>query len=69
MNIESLNERWLEAIIKGPFAGTLRRPRTFGRKASMRNGVKNARKAPYGKLFSTGPIYCLLAVMTPSEGE
>jgi|688.fasta_scaffold2057571_2 hypothetical protein len=69
INIESLKERWFEAIINGPFAGTLRRPRTLGRKASIRNGVKNARKAPYGKLFSTGLIYCLLTVMTPSEGE
>jgi hypothetical protein len=59
----------LEAIINGPLAGTFRRPRTFGRKASIRKGVKNARRAPYGKLFSTGTIYCLLAVMTPSEGE
>jgi hypothetical protein len=46
MKIESLNERWLEARIRGPDAGTLRKPFTFGRKATMRNGVRNARRVP-----------------------
>jgi hypothetical protein len=53
MNIESLKERWFEAMITGPFDGTLRSPRTFGRKVSIKNGVRKARKVPYGRLFST----------------
>ena len=56
IKIESLNDRWLEAMITGPLAGTLRNPRTLGRKASIRNGVRNARKVPYGRLLNTGPI-------------
>jgi len=46
INIESLNERWLEAMITGPLEGTCLSPRTFGRKANIKNGVRNARKAP-----------------------
>jgi hypothetical protein len=38
MKIESLNERWLEAMITGPEDGTFRSPRTFGRKRSVRIG-------------------------------
>ena len=49
--MESLNERWFEAMMSGPVAGTLRSPFTFGRKANIKNGVKNARNVPYGKLF------------------
>jgi hypothetical protein len=46
MKIESLKDKWLEAIITGPFDGTLRSPRTLGRNASIKNGVRNARKVP-----------------------
>jgi hypothetical protein len=46
MKIESLKDKWLEAMITGPLAGTLRRPRTLGRNASIKKGVRNARKAP-----------------------
>ena len=38
-------------MITGPVAGTLRKPFTLGRKANIKNGVKNARNVPYGKLF------------------
>jgi hypothetical protein len=51
MKIESLKERWFEAIITGPEAGTWRKPLTFGRNRIIRNGVRNARKMPYGRLF------------------
>ena len=44
--MESLNERWLEAMITGPLEGTFRKPRTLGRKANIKNGVRNARKVP-----------------------
>jgi len=56
MKIESLKDKWFEAIITGPLAGTLRSPRTFGRNASIKKGVRNARKVPYGRLFNTGLI-------------
>jgi hypothetical protein len=46
MKIESLNERWFEAMISGPLAGTLRSPFTFGRKRIIKKGVKKARKVP-----------------------
>jgi hypothetical protein len=46
INIESLKERWLEAIITGPRVGTLRSPRTLGRKVNIKIGVKNARNVP-----------------------
>jgi hypothetical protein len=51
IKIESLKERWLEAMMTGPDAGTFRRPFTLGRKRSIKNGVKNALKVPYGRLF------------------
>jgi hypothetical protein len=38
-------------MMTGPDAGTLRRPLTFGRKRSIKKGVKKARKVPYGRLF------------------
>ena len=44
--MESLKERWFEAMITGPFDGTWRRPLTFGRKANIKNGVRNARSVP-----------------------
>jgi hypothetical protein len=44
--MESLNERWFEAMINGPVAGTLRRPFTLGRKRIIKKGVKKARKVP-----------------------
>jgi len=56
IKIESLKDRWFEAMMTGPFAGTCRSPRTFGLKASIKNGVRKARKVPYGKLLSTGVI-------------
>ena len=56
MNIESLKDKWLEAMITGPLAGTFRSPRTLGRNASIKKGVRNARKAPYGRLLNTGLI-------------
>jgi hypothetical protein len=48
MKIESLKERWFEAMMTGPLRGTLRNPFTFGRKASIKKGVRNERKMPYG---------------------
>ena len=39
-NIESLNERWFDAMITGPCEGTFRRPLTFGRKSSVRTGSR-----------------------------
>ena len=39
-------------MITGPVAGTLRKPLTFGRNANIKNGVKNARSTPYGRLFT-----------------
>ena len=44
INIESLKERWLEAMMTAPLLGTFRSPLTLGRKAPTRNGVKKARK-------------------------
>jgi hypothetical protein len=38
IKIESLNERWFEAIITGPFAGTFRNPFTFGLNNRVRMG-------------------------------
>jgi hypothetical protein len=46
IKIESLNERWFDAMITGPLDGTCRKPRTLGRKANIKIGVKNARKVP-----------------------
>jgi hypothetical protein len=52
IKIESLKERWFEARISGPDAGTFLKPFTLGRKSSIRKGVKNARSVPYGRLFT-----------------
>jgi hypothetical protein len=46
MKIESLNERWFEAMMTGPLSGTLRSPFTLGLKASIKNGVRKERKRP-----------------------
>jgi hypothetical protein len=40
MKIESLNERWFEAMMTGPTVGTCRNPVTFGRKASINSGLR-----------------------------
>ncbi|CAB4758067.1 unannotated protein [freshwater metagenome] len=40
IKIESLNERWLEAIITGPDWGTFRSPVTFGRKSKVKIGMR-----------------------------
>jgi hypothetical protein len=56
IKMESLKDKWLEAMMTGPFAGTFRSPFTLGRKPAIRKGVKNARKVPYGRLLSTGLI-------------
>ena len=46
MKIESLNERWFEAMMTGPDDGTFRRPRTLGRKRRVRIGSKKDRIWP-----------------------
>jgi hypothetical protein len=46
IKIESLKERWLEAMMTGPLAGTFRRPLTLGLKALIKKGVRNARSTP-----------------------
>jgi hypothetical protein len=46
INIESLNERWLEAIITGPCAGTFLSPFTLGRKSRVRIGERKDFKSP-----------------------
>ena len=40
IKIESLKERWFEAIMTPPLFGTCRNPVTFGRKKSIKIGVK-----------------------------
>jgi hypothetical protein len=52
IKIESLKDKWLEAMISGPFAGTLRNPLTLGRNKIIKNGVRKARSVPYGRLLS-----------------
>ncbi len=52
MKIESLKERWFEARISGPDAGTFLKPFTLGRNKIIKNGVRNARSVPYGRLFT-----------------
>jgi hypothetical protein len=52
MKIESLKERWFEARINGPDAGTFLNPFTLGRNKIIKNGVRNARSVPYGRLFT-----------------
>jgi hypothetical protein len=46
IKMESLKERWFEARISGPEAGTFRKPFTLGRKSNIKNGVRNARRVP-----------------------
>jgi hypothetical protein len=48
IKIESLNERWLEAIITGPVLGTCLNPLTFGLKININSGIKNDFKILYG---------------------
>jgi hypothetical protein len=45
IKIESLNERWFEAMITGPLCGTFRSPVTLGRKSSVRIGMRKDFKA------------------------
>jgi len=40
MKIESLKERWLEAMITGPDCGTFRSPVTLGRKSKVKIGMR-----------------------------
>jgi hypothetical protein len=40
MKIESLKERWFDAMITGPVDGTWRKPVTFGRNSNINNGIK-----------------------------
>jgi hypothetical protein len=40
IKIESLKERWLEAMITGPRLGTCRKPVTLGRKRTIKMGVR-----------------------------
>jgi len=40
MKIESLNERWFEAMITGPDCGTFRSPVTLGRKSKVKIGIR-----------------------------
>jgi hypothetical protein len=47
MKIESLNERWFEAIITGPLLGTNRSPLTFGLKSSISSGNKKDFRSRY----------------------
>jgi len=42
MNIESLKDRWLEAMITGPTVGTFLRPVTFGLKKIIKIGERKA---------------------------
>jgi hypothetical protein len=42
MKIESLKERWFEAMMTGPTVGTFRSPVTFGLKRIIRIGERNA---------------------------
>jgi hypothetical protein len=52
IKIESLNDRWLEARMSGPDAGTFLKPLTFGLNKIIKNGVRKARSVPYGRLFT-----------------
>jgi hypothetical protein len=47
MKMESLKERWFEAMITPPLFGTRRSPVTFGRKKSMSIGVKKDLRKVY----------------------
>jgi hypothetical protein len=46
INIESLKERWFEAIITGPVAGTNRSPETFGLKSKVSTGSRKDLRRP-----------------------
>jgi hypothetical protein len=48
INIESLKERWFEAIITGPVLGTCLSPVTFGLKINIKSGIKNDFNILYG---------------------
>jgi hypothetical protein len=48
IKIESLNERWFEAIITGPLLGTWRSPVTLGLKININSGIKKDFKILYG---------------------
>jgi hypothetical protein len=47
INIESLKERWFEAIITGPFVGTNLSPLTFGLNININSGIKKDFKSEY----------------------
>ena len=47
MNIESLNERWFEAMITGPLLGTWRSPLTFGLNSNIKSGIKKDFRIEY----------------------
>ena len=40
INIESLKDKWFEAIITGPVFGTWRRPVTFGLNSNIKSGTR-----------------------------
>jgi hypothetical protein len=46
MKIESLKDRWFEAIITGPVAGTNRSPETFGLKSRVSTGRRKDLRRP-----------------------
>jgi hypothetical protein len=48
IKIESLKERWLDAMITGPELGTESNPRTLGRKSKSRMGIKKDLSNRYG---------------------
>jgi hypothetical protein len=50
MKIESLNERWFEAIITGPCDGTFLNPLTFGLKSRVKTGIRKDFSNPYATL-------------------
>jgi hypothetical protein len=52
IKIESLNDRWLEAIMTGPLLGTYLRPETLGRKINIKSGIRN----DFNILYGTGLI-------------
>jgi hypothetical protein len=45
IKMESLKERWLEAMITGPVCGTFRSPDTLGRKSKVKIGMRKDFKA------------------------
>ena len=50
INIESLKERWFEAIITGPEEGTFLNPFTFGLNSKVKTGSRNDFNNPYANL-------------------